>query len=202
MTDSDKPKFAELMAALGAGMAMTVDKAQLTAYWLFLGDLAIEDFERAVGVAGRTLKWFPKPAELRELAEGPRRITAAMQWAHVRRTIDTIDIYGSPDFGALVNAVIHSLGGWKELCELDIEELKWARKDFGRLYDEFSAKDLTALRTVGHVGEFGKAPTWCALEGTPKPPKMLGTKESNGVSDHVRKLADSKSVNQLAEGKS
>lgn len=193
MNDSDKGKFSDGLAALSVAFDKPIDQAMRSVYWQFLRDLALCDFLAAVDVAGRTLKWFPRPAELRELAEGPRKITAAMQWAHVRRMLDKLDIYGSPDFGPVVNAVIHALGGWKVLCEKSIPDLVWIQKDFERLYTEYNTKDLSGLRTEGHVGQFGKPPEWCALEGTPRPPAQLESAEKHQVNGIVRELADSKS---------
>lgn len=194
MDATNKKEFAIALGALGIATGKEVDGPLVDVYWQFLRDLPLEGFRNAIGEAGKRLKWFPKPAELRELAEGPNRITAAMQWAHVRRTMDTLDIYGSPDFGPLVNAVIHALGGWKELCEKTVTQLTWYQKDFERLYAEFRAKDLSTMRTTGHIGAHGKPPTWCALEGTPIPPKMLPSAPANGVSSIVRELADAKTT--------
>lgn len=194
MTDDDRTAFSDALTALGIASGQPVSTAMRDVYWQFLRDLGRDDFLRAVGIAGRTLKFFPKPSELRDFAEGPGRITPAMQWAHVRRTMDTLDVYGSPDFGAVCNAVIHALGGWKVLCEKSIPELVWYQKDFERLYAEYAAKDLTGLRIEGHVGEFGKPPTWCALPGTPEPPKQIESPGRNGINPIVRGLADDKTL--------
>jgi hypothetical protein len=194
MTDADKKDFGVALGALGFAFGAKIDNPTLDAYWHFLSDLDLGDFKRAVTAAGKTLKWFPKPAELRDLAEGPKRITAAMQWANVRKMMDKIDIYGSPDFGPLVNAVLHALGGWKSLCDRTIPELVWIQKDFERLCVDYANKDLSCLRTDGHIGEFGKPPEWCALEGTPRPQKQLASPAANQISDFVRELAESKSL--------
>lgn len=193
MEATDKREFAMALGALGIATGKEVDEALIGVYWQFLRDLPLDGFKHAVGEAGKRLKWFAKPSELRELAEGPTRITAAMQWAHVRHIMDKLDAYGSPDFGAVANAVIHALGGWKVLCEKTIVELGWYQKDFERLYAEYDAKDLSQIRTEGHMGAFGKPPTWCALEGIPRPPKQIESAEKHGVNGVVRELADEKS---------
>ncbi len=196
MTDDDKVSFSDGLTALGVAFDKPIDTAMRQVYWQFLKDMSLEEFQTAVSLAGRRLKFFPKPAELRELAEGPKRITAAMQWANVRKVMDKLDIYGSPDFGPLVNAVIHALGGWKVLCEKTNPELGWYQKDFERLYADFSAKDLGTLRTAAHIGEHCKVPEWAGLGPVPSPVKQLPSVERNGVQDLVRELADSKVLEQ------
>lgn len=197
MNTEHKQDFAMALGTIGIALGHNVEEQLITVYWQALNDLGFEDFKRAASVAIRTLKWFPKPAELREFAEGPSRITAAMQWAHVRRMVDKIDIYGSPDFGSLVNAILHALGGWKVLCEKSIPDLVWYQKDFERLHDEYAAKDLSTLRTEGHVGEFGRRPEWCALPGVPHPPKQLESAERHAVNGVVKGLADGKAVQSV-----
>ena len=186
-------KFKAAIAALAATFGRAVEPAMLKGYEIGLADLTDQQLSFATARALRESKFMPTPKELRDYVEGPTRITAAMQWAHVRRTLDTLDIYGSPDFGPVVNAVVHALGGWKVLCEKSIPDLVWIQKDFERLFAEYSGKDLSGLRTEGHVGEFGRAPAWCALEGTPRPPKQLESTERHAVLGVVRELAEAKS---------
>jgi len=186
-------KFKGAIAALAATFGRVVEPAMLKGYEIGLSDLTDAQLSFATTRALRESKFMPTPKELRDYVEGPTRITPAMQWAHVRRTMDTLDIYDSPDFGEVANAVVHTLGGWKVLCEKSIPDLVWIQKDFERLYAEYSAKDLSGLRTEGHVGEFGKAPAWCALEGTPRPPKQLETAERHRALGVVRDLAEAKS---------
>lgn len=201
MENKDRPVFAAAIGALMELHGKTPSESMLDLYWESLKQLSVNDFKVAIGKVARECKFMPKPVEIIEAIERSTKITAAMQWAHVRNMMYKIDIYGSPDFGPLVNAVLHALGGWKVLCWKSLPDLVWYQKDFERLYTEFGAKDLSGLRTDGHVGEFGKPPTWCALEGTQKPPTMLPSGPANGVSAIVRALAESKSLEHTEEAK-
>lgn len=209
MENSQRPMFGAAIGALMELHGKQPSEAMLDLYWESLKHLEASEFKAAIGEVVRSSKFMPKPSEILEVIEGPRKNTAAMQWAHVRRTMDFGDIYCSPDFGRVVNAVLHALGGWEVLCEKTIPELVWYQKDFERIYADFESKDLSSMRIEGHVGNFGKAPTWCALPGTPKAPLQIESAGRHDVSDFVRKLADDKSLRrddeqeqQLAEGKS
>jgi hypothetical protein len=189
----DDKIFVAALATLSETFARPLGDGAVEGYRIGLSDLSNDQLRQAMARALRESKFMPTPKELRDYVEGPTRITGAMQWAHVRKTMDKLDIYGSPDFGPAVNAVVHALGGWKVLCEKSIPDLVWIQKDFERLYTEFSVKDLSGLRTEGHVGEFGKPPEWCAIEGTPRPPKQLESAERHQVLGVVRELAEAKS---------
>lgn len=191
----DRKKFSAAIATLSATLppGRPIAPAATEGYWIGLRDLTDGQLEAATSMALRSCKFMPSPRELRDFVEAPLRITAAMQWAHVRRILDKLDVYGSPDFGPVVNAVIHALGGWKVLCEKSIPDLVWIQKDFERLYAEYETKDLSGLRTEGHIGEFGKPPELCALEGTPRPPAQLESADRKQVLDIVRQLAEAKS---------
>lgn len=191
----DRQKFAAAITTLSQTLppGRPITPAATEGYWIGLKDLTDAQLEAATSMALRSCRFMPSPRELRDFVEEPLRITGAMQWAHVRKMLDKIDVYGSPDFGAVVNAVIHALGGWKVLCEKDLDEVKWVQKDFERLYAEFAGKDLSGLRTEGHIGQFGRQPEWCALEGTPRPPAQLQSAGRHEVLGVVRELAGAKS---------
>lgn len=72
MTNQDEPRFKAVMLALAETFDKTPSDLFLGLYWQALDDLTAVEFEAAAVKAIRELKFFPKPAELREFA-GKRR---------------------------------------------------------------------------------------------------------------------------------
>lgn len=189
----DRQKFAAAITTLSQTLppGRPITPAATEGYWIGLKDLTDAQLEAATSMALRSCRFMPSPRELRDFVELPLQVTAAMEWQNVRETMDGMDIYGSPDFGPLVNAIVHNLGGWQQLCERTLPELVWIRKDFERLHEEFKGKDHGLLRGSPHVGQFREPPRWCGLGA--KPQAQLPSPERARISDFVRDLADSKS---------
>lgn len=138
MNDTDRQAFAECISALAVVYGKQADKAFLLGYWMFLEDVPIEDVRAAAMKAGRTLRFMPTAAELRELAGvSSAKQRAVMAWNAVCKAAADIGSYRSVWFeDPIVNAVIRSLGGWPRLLSLSGEEFdKWARMEFVKVYE-------------------------------------------------------------------
>jgi hypothetical protein len=68
MTDTERSRFAELLALLGEVFNEPVTAARVTGYCLALDDLPFPDVKRGIETALRECRFFPKPAEIRTLA--------------------------------------------------------------------------------------------------------------------------------------
>jgi hypothetical protein len=191
MTDTDKAKFTDALTLLGVAQGARPDAAVIPAYWMFLRDLELTAFLRACGVAGRTLKWFPKPSELRELALGSITGRAALAWEAVMGAIRKYSYTTSVDFGPLVNAVVRALGGWLWLDDKTTDELVWVRKDFERVFEDFALRAPEQLHGAPLLGQFGGPPVRIAIAGEAEP---RGALTESGRLDIVRELADAKGV--------
>lgn len=195
MTDEDKQTFSDGMTALGIALGQAVDQPMRAVYWQFLRDLDLDDYQRAVNEAGRSLKWFPKPSELRELTGESVKADAAEAWGAVRLAMDRHDYTTSVDFGPLVNAVVHNIGGWRQLCDTSIPDLEWRRKKFEEVYAAYRMKPTDEIPRGGEYlkGAFGGPPVRIQI-GPVKTPLALPEPPmpTNGV---VRDLANAKSYN-------
>ena len=192
MTEQERTTFSDSMTALGVIFGQAVDKTMRQAYWQFLRDLPMPDFLRAIEAAGKTLKWFPKPAELRELSGAGVAVNAAEAWEAVIGAMRKHDYTASVDFGPLVNAVVRNLGGWLWLCDRSERDLTFERKKFEELYAAHATKDPAHLNGAPLLGQFGGTPVPIAIGGA-LPPKQIGGNQPPFV-DLVRQLADDKSV--------
>lgn len=106
-------------------------------YYNALSDLTDEQFKSAVNKAIKTFTFMPKPAELRKLAVGSSLAQAEEAWYIVRKVMDIADIGASVHFDdPAINDTIRLLGGWIELCNKNLEELKFTRNEFLKLYND------------------------------------------------------------------
>lgn len=130
--------------------------AELTKlYQLALADLSVEQIERGFTKAIRELKFFPRPAEIRELCGVmTARDRATIAWAAVDRATGTNGYYSSVDFGdTLTHAAIRALGGWTWLCD-NTAEMEFRRRDFLSAYETLSRTGIPA-------GAGSYLPGWC-----------------------------------------
>lgn len=187
-TTEDEKQFVTLTKALGETFGVTLSSAQFMGYSMGLEGIAIEDVERAVGQAIRTLKFMPKPAELREMAgELTPATRAVMAWGVVKRAVHSVGAYGSPDFDDLVvNATIRNLGGWVDFCGRDAATFEtFTRKDFERVYAQLADKaHLLGSDTTAHLKGIHDGPPKRIPTGLPplgNAPKRLEAAQANGI---------------------
>lgn len=130
----------------------------IAAYTLTLSDCEPKQVSLALNVAMRRPTEFPLTAgQLRELAvTGGQGASALAQnaWRCLNLAIDKFGSSRSVNFrDAVINAVIRSLGGWERICTLPTEEFeKWFRKDFERLYSQFSREGCPVGSTAPLIG--------------------------------------------------
>lgn len=116
MTNADRKAFAQSLAVVAETFGETMSRERVEAYFRALFDLSWPAVDGALQASIRRLKWFPKPAELRDLARGrdPRQVDA---W--YRRGWDPdapgflpgYDGHGSPAGGTDVVRPTRRIGG-------------------------------------------------------------------------------------------
>lgn len=74
MTGADRARFSAVMAMLGVAFDLVPTAQRIGIYWEALRGERIEALEWAAKEAVRTLKFFPRAAELRELTGGAPRL--------------------------------------------------------------------------------------------------------------------------------
>ena len=83
MTENDVTAFTDALTVLGEIFDTKLSAARRTAYFEALADLDWLAVEVAMRCAMRQCKFFPKPAELRELIEGTLKERAEQAWLEV-----------------------------------------------------------------------------------------------------------------------
>lgn len=196
MIDQDRDEFMGHMAGLSEIHGKVPSEVLLDAYWAALRDLSLAQFRLAVNRAVRELRFFPKPAELRDLVgvgEGQRKLNAVNAWEVVHAAMVKYDYTHSVDFGPLTNAVIRNMGGWLWLCDRTVNDLTFDRKKFEELHQQLAGAPLTAERTEFLPGKFGGKPILFLIPGEPERRLALPEHDGPGLA-LVRDLAEKKAA--------
>lgn len=117
MTNTDAARFAQCLAVLSETFNESISDLRAEAYFLALSDLDIEDIEGAVKDAIRTLRFFPKPVELRDLILGSAQQNAEEAWHTLKYEVRRVGYIGKPKLDAVSQyAVDAAMGGWRYVC--------------------------------------------------------------------------------------
>ena len=112
MKTQDKARFGKALAACAQVFDQEPTKERTTLYFEALIDLDIEEVEKACFKAIQQLKWFPKPAEIRNLVLGDPETRAMLAWDTTLKAVRQHGYYDSVNFtDPLITAVIHDMAG-------------------------------------------------------------------------------------------
>lgn len=133
--------FAEGMTLLGETYERDITEILLKAYYRVLQNVSDSDFQNAVGaiLATRQYTKMPLPADILEHINGKPEDQALLALDKVEKAIREVGGYTSVIFDdPVIHRVINSFhDGWVGICEMTLEEWKWARKDFLKMYQAF-----------------------------------------------------------------
>lgn len=145
MHESDANRFRDVIRGLGKVFGSEADAVLLDAYWLALRDWPFEEFERAAKQLLLTSKFMPRPADFHELRKAALP-TAGEAWAKVLQHLK-----GGYRFGAgltpeiegtgltpQIDRVVASIGGYRALAMMDIDQLPWMERRFAEHYRELA----------------------------------------------------------------
>ncbi len=137
MTNDERPAFGKLLVMLSQMYNETISEMRAEAYWIALRDCDLNDLQQATMKAMQSLKFFPKPAELRELLSGAGEDDAEKAWQLYKAEARRVGGYASPTLdAALAETLVLVFGSWQGACWADYSPEMWAskRKEFGRTY--------------------------------------------------------------------
>jgi len=153
MTPQDREAFARLMLGLGETFNEPVSDERMEIYFAALADLDFPTVRAAASAHVRTSKFFPRPAEIRELAEGGTEDRAELAWHAVVNLVRRVGYPGAdgqgkaPEFPdeASKRAALELFGGWASLCanlpEAGTPQFIGTAKQFRALYGANARRD-------------------------------------------------------------
>ena len=146
--ETDK-RFLFVMGILAEEFGQEAGEFKIKIYAKALEDIPVEDIERAAWdiIQTRTTASFPKVAEIRERLKGRTEDIAVIALDKLERAMARIGAYKSVQFDdPLIHACVSSLGGWPRLCQMDLDEWKWVKRDFEKIYRAFATRPLDSLQ--------------------------------------------------------
>ena len=134
---TNRKRFVEMLATLGAVFQKEVDKALTRIYWELFRKYSDEQIEAACKAALSRCKFFPKPAEIEELIpSGVMSPPAA--WGAVMEALE----FGRESADPQVNEAVRRVGGWRYLREKTNDELQWISKRFVEHYQDLREQPI------------------------------------------------------------
>lgn len=158
MQPSDSGRIVSAIGAMAELFGKQLTEAALELYARSVIDLGGAAVERAVSAAAVSCKFFPSPAELRDLAgRGQFRAAdrAAMAFQALKEACSRYGAFRSPNFDdPLINATVRNLGGWTRACEMPVSEFDvWYRRQFCEVYEMFARLGATPEQSARLIGE-------------------------------------------------
>jgi len=131
------------------GEKLSEDRAKI--YWDILKNYPDVEIKKAIIRSIRGLKFFPKIAEIIEIIEGNIEDEAEIAWLILKGKIESHDGYVSVSFpeNLVIGSVVEALGGWIGICDTTINEEKWVKKEFIKLYPIMKRKDNHPEKLTG-----------------------------------------------------
>lgn len=111
-------EFSKAMMVLGETFNEPVSAVRIEAYYAALLDLNAAAVMAAMQQCMRSCRFFPKPAEIRELVEGDPETRSDGAWGEVLRAIRTVGYMRFPAFEdpRIMPAIRDVWGSWERLC--------------------------------------------------------------------------------------
>jgi hypothetical protein len=122
MTPADRAAFAELIFAVGEIYSEALSDTRVEFYFAALSDLDLPEIRTALNAHVRAVKFFPKPAEIREAVVGSAEDRAELAWNGLLRIVRRHGWANPPkpeewEDPAMRRAALELYGGWTALCE-------------------------------------------------------------------------------------
>jgi hypothetical protein len=156
----DKHSYSRIVAtinALAEFYEKSLSAAQIEMYAGALDGLTPEAVEAASHQALKVCRFFPKPAELIELAIGSVNDRAEVAWQAAWAAYQKAGYYDTVLFqdGAIARTILAVYGGWVQFSEasrtLSPEMIQARRKEFLSTYRRESERGKEPMRLPGHI---------------------------------------------------
>lgn len=145
MQDSDKAEFAKMLASMRELYNQPrPDVNYIAMYFGALASVSLADFREAANahiLDPDQGQFFPKPADIIRNITGNKGTQAEQAWTKVDKAIRTVGPHRSIVFDdRLIHAVIDDMGGWINICKVDLKGYPFRHNEFIKRYQGFINK--------------------------------------------------------------
>jgi len=133
----DRKVFLKGFAGLCELFDRKMTKLLAETYYNAVKNLTEEEFNMAIDrlIARSTFSRLPLPGEFLKNVHGEDEDMALRALQTLSETISRVGAYRSISFAdKTLQHVINSLGGWVQVCSIPVDEWKWFKRDFLKLY--------------------------------------------------------------------
>ncbi|MCE5333301.1 MAG: DUF6475 domain-containing protein [Desulfobacteraceae bacterium] len=156
--EEDKKRIGEAFLAICELHNKTFSQAFAAIYMRALESYPAHQVVAALEKSVMVSRFFPKPAELIELIEGPLEEKAYLAWTTFRDAVRYPGGYSSVMFcDGRISAIIEHFGGWINICDTWLEkDDPFRRAEFVKMYRALS-REPEPERHIGRIEQ--NAPT-------------------------------------------
>ena len=135
-----KTEFAELFTLLCTTYNKEATKTLMSAYYMVLSELSKEQFQDAIKKMLATRKYtnLPMPADILEAVYGNPDDEALIALKELEDAMGIFGAYKSVIFkNKLIMACVEGMGGWQRICQMPLDEWKFQKQEFLKLYKAY-----------------------------------------------------------------
>lgn len=135
---NDQSKFKTILISMAELYGKEVSGSVGQIYWTSLKEFSDEEVTQAFQQAVNTLKFFPKPAEIREIIQGSSVEQAHEAWGRVMHDLER----GRFTLTDNIEEIVTNLGGRRKLALMPYRDLEFLKKDFVELFEAKADRGL------------------------------------------------------------
>jgi len=155
MTIDDMEQFEQIIGILNETFGnpdRPVSDIKMRFYFKALSDLSIDQLNDASIILAntKTIHTFPIPAEIRQAVEGNPHDQAQLAFDKLIDAIRSIGPYRTVIFDdPAIHAFVQSYGGWEDICDKTVDEMKFMRNEFIKGYPGLNRRTDVPLQLTG-----------------------------------------------------
>ena len=133
----NKTEFRDVFALLCETYGKEPTKVLMSAYYMVLEDLTVEEFKSSIKsiLASRKYSTMPLPADILEFVNGSADDNSLIALKILENEMARSGSYNSVCFkDSAIMTVVDNMGGWINLCRITEDEWKFRKKEFLDLY--------------------------------------------------------------------
>ena len=185
-----KETFSQMVKVFESGYGLKLKQDTKKVYWDFLKNYNDDEIKNATVKCIRESEFLPKISDIVNAIEGNSEDEAELAYLEFKKKLDNEGSYLSVEFTKYpaISAVVEALGDWVKISDMTIDDEKWIKKDFIRIYPIMKRRGNFPEKLIGrfeldnnnkYTEEYMEKRYNRKLDGTKMIAKKLIESESN-----------------------
>jgi len=199
-----KETFSQMVKVFESSYGSKLKQDTKKVYWDFLKNYNDDEIKNATVKCIKESEFLPKISEIINAIEGNSEDEAELAYLEFKKKLDNEGSYLSVEFTKYpaISATIEALGGWIRISDTLIDDEKWLRINFIRLYnimkrrddypDELPGRFEIDNSNKGYTGKVMLEKYGRRLDGKKVDRKLLksGKKEPMKIGDIIKEMKE------------